>query len=289
MIAGNDELMTLQEYISKEEELEAEARDVLPGRFDTCTYRMGYINQSVYVCRTCVVDNRPAAVCYSCSIECHTSCELIELMGKRDFRCDCGNDCFTTGCKLEPRKDGINTINKYESLQNFSGYFCTCHKSYGDEEEQTMYQCLPCQDWFHEGCIAGLPNPDTFSDFICANCPKHALRQVLTCSTNMALSSDDSAWFMAENWRDSICKCDSCTILLSDYKYFAEEPVFWEPEPDDGTSPLIEGLLQNRQLLDKGSLAMSKLKEKLASFFNSHPKDTVSRADIERFFGSLQK
>lgn len=291
MAAEDDESMTLQEYITKEEQLEAEARDVLPGKFDECTYKMGYINQSVYVCRSCVVDNRPAAVCYSCSIECHTSCDLVELMGKRDFRGDCGNSRYATCCKLEPSKDNENTHNVYEPLHNFSGRFCSCDQLCNAEVEETMYQCLSCQDWFHESCIDGLPDPDSFADFICAKCPKTILRQVLNCGkTGVDLSGDDQAWFLQENWRDSVCRCDRCTALLNDYKYIAEEPVFWEPEPDDGkitATNVVNTLLQDRNLLDKGSMAMNKLKDKLSLFLKNYPKDTVSREDIELFFASL--
>lgn len=92
---GNDEVLTLQEYIDRETALEAEARETLPGKFDECTYHLGYINQPIYVCLGCLKDNgKPAAICYACSISCHTRCDLIELNGRRGFRCDCGNSKF---------------------------------------------------------------------------------------------------------------------------------------------------------------------------------------------------
>jgi len=91
------EVLTLQEYISRERQLEIEAYETLPGKFDECTYNQGYINQSVLICRSCVKkDGNVAGVCYGCSISCHTKCELVELFVKRSFRCDCGNSRFTS-------------------------------------------------------------------------------------------------------------------------------------------------------------------------------------------------
>lgn len=95
----SDEVVTLRAFLDEQAALETAAKEVLPGKFDFCTYDLGYINQPVYVCQSCVKEGAKAgsaAICYSCSIQCHTHCELIELMYRRDFRCDCGNDKFTS-------------------------------------------------------------------------------------------------------------------------------------------------------------------------------------------------
>lgn len=94
MIGKEEATITLQEFLEQEAELEAAAIEALPGKFDECTYGQGYINQPVFVCLSCVKHGEEAGICYSCSIACHTQCELIELMGRRSFRCDCGNSKF---------------------------------------------------------------------------------------------------------------------------------------------------------------------------------------------------
>jgi E3 ubiquitin-protein ligase UBR7 len=91
-----DEQITLQEFLERERRMEVEAGEALPGKFDKCTWGIEEkIVQPLYVCRSCVKEKEnPAVVCYSCSISCHSKCDLIELYEKRYFRCDCGNSLF---------------------------------------------------------------------------------------------------------------------------------------------------------------------------------------------------
>jgi E3 ubiquitin-protein ligase UBR7 len=56
---------------------------------------------------------------------------------------------------------------------NFEGRFCTCDKEYDvNAEEGTMFQCLVCEDWFHEKCIGEgrVPDQDEFDGFVCQGC-----------------------------------------------------------------------------------------------------------------------
>lgn len=56
---------------------------------------------------------------------------------------------------------------------NFEGRFCTCDKEYDvNAEEGTMFQCLVCEDWFHEKCIGEgrVPDQDDFDGFVCQEC-----------------------------------------------------------------------------------------------------------------------
>lgn len=95
---SDEEPITLQEYLEQEAQWEQEAIAAFPGKFDECTYVKGYIRQPLYVCRSCLQDSKGgvAAICYSCSLACHASCDLIELYAKRHFRCDCGNESFAS-------------------------------------------------------------------------------------------------------------------------------------------------------------------------------------------------
>lgn len=90
-----EECLTLQEYLERDQSLQRMACESLPGRFDRCTWELSGISQPLYVCRECVVGaSEPAVICYSCSIACHPKCNLVELLEKRNLRCDCGNGLF---------------------------------------------------------------------------------------------------------------------------------------------------------------------------------------------------
>ncbi|KAI9469703.1 MAG: hypothetical protein EXX96DRAFT_491758 [Benjaminiella poitrasii] len=161
--------VTALDYIERQEQLEKDAQDVLPGKFEKCTFPMGYIRQPLYACKTCTVDaideeNKEslAGICYSCSIACHAEHDLFELFPKRHFRCDCGlpgklND---HPCSLMlPAKRILkkNEENKYN--HNFKGKYCRCDKYYDPEkEERTMYQ---------------IPEAiEDFEGYVCRSCTK---------------------------------------------------------------------------------------------------------------------
>ena len=62
-------------------------------------------------------------------------------------------------------------MNQYN--HNFEGRFCNCDQVYDvDAEEGTMFQCLICEDWFHEKCIGEgrVPDQDEFDGFVCRHC-----------------------------------------------------------------------------------------------------------------------
>lgn len=54
---------------------------------------------------------------------------------------------------------------------NFLGRFCSCDTPFNSEATSSdMLQCLICEDWFHEDCLASVPDPESFTDFICRTC-----------------------------------------------------------------------------------------------------------------------
>lgn len=144
-----------------------EAAETLPRKFDECSFDQGYVRQNVYVCQTCAQEGQePAGICYSCSISCHGDHELVELQAKRHFRCDCGGAKFSAQCTLyEKDREGVlNSENIYG--RNFNDEYCICGDSY-EPVSDTMLQCLICEDWFHDTCLGGIPEDDSFDDFIC--------------------------------------------------------------------------------------------------------------------------
>lgn len=187
------ESLTAVDYIKSREELEKEARELMPFDPSECTYNNGELRQPIFACLTCSeTNNEKIGVCYSCSIQCHSSHEIVELFSKRNFVCDCGTTKMSKtpngGCQLRlksnegerrlsvPRTGFENTsLSKSHEVeispedipslsnlynQNFDGLFCSCKKQYNPlEETGNMIQCyfgFSCgEDWFHDECILG--------------------------------------------------------------------------------------------------------------------------------------
>ncbi|KAL4878601.1 putative metaphase-anaphase transition protein [Aspergillus karnatakaensis] len=173
---------TAKEFIESQMRLEADAREVLPYSFDSCTQNLGPLRQTLFACLTC---NPPpstpdapftaAGVCYSCSIVCHGEHTLVELFTKRNFVCDCGTTRIATSpCTLRnDPKTGAKGVqgeephagNHYNA--NFKNRFCGCGEDYNAHEEKgTMFQCLGLgtvetggcgEDWWHPECLISLP------------------------------------------------------------------------------------------------------------------------------------
>ncbi|KAI1306274.1 hypothetical protein EDD11_004828 [Mortierella claussenii] len=161
---AEQDTITVSEYIAQQEQLEKEAKELFPKKFDI----------PVYSCLTCNPNpSEEAGFCYSCSISCHGDHNLIELFTKRSFRCDCGTQKFkTTKCTIDPKPAGsINELNQYN--HNYLGKFCWCDIQYDPaKEESTMLQCVVCEDWFHDTCIGITPHNDDFDDYICRTCTR---------------------------------------------------------------------------------------------------------------------
>lgn len=168
-LQNDEEGFTAAQLIEKQAELEEAARQAVPFSFTKggCTYERGYIRQPIYACKTC----GGGGVCAGCSVGCHADHELVELFAKRNFRCDCGTFSICRGktekektllpCSLRDKNLNFapqNDQNAYN--QNFEGHFCRCErgKTYDPEkEDETMFQCLDCEDWLHESCTSLRP------------------------------------------------------------------------------------------------------------------------------------
>ena len=170
-------------FIDEQTALEADAREVLPYKFDKCTYDLGPLRQEIYACLTCSPPPAsaaqvytPAGICYSCSISCHGEHNLVELFQRRNFVCDCGTTrlLWTSPCTL--RSDlatGARGVVSQEAAEgnhynhNFQDKFCACEQEYDAETEKgTMFQCIGLgtvetggcgEDWYHPECLMGLP------------------------------------------------------------------------------------------------------------------------------------
>lgn len=208
-----DSPITAVDYIHTQLALERRARELMPYDPDACTYIKGELRQQVYACLTCsrANGNVPIGVCYSCSIQCHSTHDLVELFTKRKFVCDCGTTKMAKtsngACRLRlhdrteqhkthsvprprtgsgpssrshllvefPAEDIPSLGNLYN--HNFEGRFCECKRVYNPlEETGNMHQChfgFVCgEDWFHEDCILGY-TPGLFG-------PKRAVKEEVT-------------------------------------------------------------------------------------------------------------
>lgn len=144
----------------------------MPYEPDKCTFNdpiESIGRQQVFACLTCFRNPRNQGqrngVCYSCSIQCHSDHELVELFTRRGFTCDCGTTRMPSagGCNLRKNFDALDPPESLTNVycHNFEGRFCDCDEAFVPEEQRgTMFQCLlgdVChEDWFHEECILGL-------------------------------------------------------------------------------------------------------------------------------------
>lgn len=224
---GEDEVgFTAADLIAQQSRLEAQANEAIPFQFDTCTHERGYIRQPVYACKTC----GGGGVCAGCSVSCHAEHELVELFNKRKFRCDCGTPnlyrqhepnravrCTRLTVQLEYpqgakpcslRKPGFSPQNDGNAYNhNFDGGFCYCErgKTYDPEkEDETMFQCIVCEEWLHESCtslrpsVAKRPAPDSGSSTQAVTAPEveaplidHDLFDLMICDACVRKPNND--------------------------------------------------------------------------------------------------
>ena len=275
---------TAADLIEQQERLEMQATEAIPFRFDECTRAKGHIRQPVYACRTC----GGGGVCAGCSVACHGDHDLIELFHKRHFMCDCGSEnmyrkrpaaeLLSTGypadaqpCSLRP--DGFapgSAENQYG--QNFDGHFCICERGYNydpDTEEETMLQCLVCEEWLHESCThGGVIKQSEFDCMICDTCVRKRENAVLrdyAGSPGWLVVADETAGgvkrgnrsvlgtekprgafhpqrreisaprldvYLVPGFRSRICACDECTPRWAGLPFVTHEEESYDP-PDD--------------------------------------------------------
>jgi len=221
------------------------------GNENACTYDEGYINQPVYGCKTCKKDER-FGFCFGCSMNCHLEHEVFELFDKRNFRCDCGTPKSGWNCSFHGPLSDDNFENKYN--HNFDHLYCWCNSSY-NEQENVMYQCIICMDWFHLECIQKkesetIPSVDIVCDFICCDCVKQnsfllyyypILKQSNINDTESSLNNKEENknineenkgivcklenlkeknsvqnTFWIKDWCNNLCRCDNCLKIYTD-------------------------------------------------------------------------
>jgi len=355
---------------------ESSARDILPYSFERCTAPLGHLRQSLYSCLTCSPlepETQRGGICYSCSIQCHGSHNLVELFNKRDFVCDCGTTRMgPTPCSLRKvAKQEPASGNRYD--HNFDGRFCACDVMYDPVVETgTMFQCLVCEDWFHEKCIGEetMPSQEDFDVFVCQGCvgkyewlrryvanremclstlerypelkvdvetvqveisgplapPPSASRETVSVKRTLSpqpvspqqskrvkveqipdkdfckwsiLPSPPStpfALFLQENFRDHLCRCDSCSVhRLSTLPMLSTEEETYEPDEDtsdtdsllDAGTKALESLPRTQAL--NGIVAYQALSTKLKTFFQGFVQTgrVVTSDDVHGFFAEI--
>jgi len=146
-------IVTLMDDLDNQNLLIRTAAEAIPHQFDKCTHQLGYLRQAVSLCLDC---KEQRGLCGACSVSCHGDHHQIELFPKRNFRCDCPTRAIYHPCTLNgaPTATGndkldVNEFNQYNQNYEGGGRFCRCHSNYdGTKEQETMVQCLACEDWF---------------------------------------------------------------------------------------------------------------------------------------------
>lgn len=169
-------MSSLAAYVEAQDRLDREAREMFPYDFSTCSVDEGYVKQQVFACLTCMRESHAdhaGGVCYSCSITCHGEHDLVELFNRRAFKCDCGTPLVgQNACTITNTKRDSNLENEYND--NFKNIFCYCRVNYDPSTEDcVMFQCLLCENWFHDKCIRAeedLPDEESFEHYICRSC-----------------------------------------------------------------------------------------------------------------------
>ncbi|ORX67591.1 hypothetical protein DL89DRAFT_269381 [Linderina pennispora] len=331
--AADEAIVTAHSFLVHQADLEREAAEVLPGKFDECTYDKGYIRQPLFACLTCThppskyqrskadtgPETAPAGMCYSCSIECHTGHEVIELFAKRSFQCDCGTARLLPAgkgscCELKSTRTMLaeftNTKNAYN--HNFWGFYCRCDKFYDPDDSTVMIQCYICNDWYHDRCIGKMPDEDDYEDYIC----RERIDTTLVFRGAIAwlpytsaeeqkvdvVSTEDKAQENADERprkrtktsacrllpdNNDICTCVVCIkkIEMQNLEFLLDSDEIVEPEVDDSRGESLIRRMDHTRAVDAASAyhAMStKLKEYLRPFASTGK--VVTQQDIAKFF-----
>ncbi|EPY49348.1 zinc finger protein Mlo2 [Schizosaccharomyces cryophilus OY26] len=313
------EELTAEQYVERQRELELEAREAYPYKFDECTYSKGYLKQTLYACLTCQREAECLnGVCYGCSISCHADHELVELFHKRHFQCDCGT--VRTGeepCKIRKTTNECAPENQYN--HNFQGQFCTCDTFYDPEQESgVMFQCILCEDWFHDRCLEvsnqgkSLPDSESFEWVICKDCVFKYRNCLLNRQHVLPFQKEEQLVprFLDEHFREQLCPCGSCIELRKSQMpiLIEDEPIYEQPEDSDmenesgdeaedmnSLDEVVSSTMQDiLHVLDRlprvqaieGVHAYNRLKNELTEFLLPFARENkvVTKEDISNFF-----
>lgn len=289
--------LTLFEHLQREREVEILAAQTYPFKVDKCSATFETpLTQTIYACLTCTGIK---GYCYACHIECHTDHEVVEVGVRRDFICDCKDNCH-----LKKTKTSTNHKNTYNSPHNFEGRFCWCDTNPDEadgEEESVMFQCLICEDWFHDRCIKDLPtDTNSFTDFVCRDCvDKGADVSLSFCTKRGSIEHNSTNLFLAEGWRDLICKCSVCINYIERHhlSFILNPPDVYEPERDinAGLSMYDLGIKALASIppdqTHRGIIGMKRLKMALSTRLKEIEAEnrSVTTHDIQSFFADFNR
>lgn len=168
LLKKNEEIEEIEEIEEDIVETEANWETVGLSSKILCTKEEGYIQQNVFVCKTCLDNNHSiGGLCETCSKMCHIGHEIVNIGLKKNFKCDCGTSRF----KNYPCKFSDQTIfednDKNIYNHNFKQEYCYCNEPYSINDEYV--QCYECDDWFHNKCITDDEIPDDLT-YLCELC-----------------------------------------------------------------------------------------------------------------------
>ena len=201
-----------------------------------------------------------------------------------------------------------NAGNRVKAKHNFTGRYCFCDEKVDEDNTPIMFQCLFCEDWFHESCLGEMPDHESFNEMVCQDCCPSFLKKYengrrifrylpspgFRFSHEIKESEESFALYLDEGWLDELCRCDACTRLYEPFPFLMAYEDVYMPALDEATEEssydkaLKETEKLDRRLVLKSTKALEKLKKHLVDFLKpfAETNTVVSREDIQDFFNA---
>ena len=147
-----EDSVTAVDYLESQLRLEREARELMPFEPDECTFEKGELRQPVFACLTCSKENNdtPIGVCYSCSIQCHSTHELVELFTKRNFTCDCGTTKMAKtsngACQLRRKGNDVVGVSSFSTTTTTTMTTGSSSRRFSSTSASSVHLDLPAED-----------------------------------------------------------------------------------------------------------------------------------------------
>jgi hypothetical protein len=278
---------------------------------------------AVCVCRTCTTraalpegPSLPSIVCQACADACHADHDTFALGNKHGLVCQCAPPhCALSDVAAAPLPTSqVWWLREHHNARN---RFCVCDAEYQGEKDDTMHQCIGCEDWFHVKCLGGLDATTGSTDglLVCTACRRSCSPLALwvraakaagsvskpLCIAQAVLDSDTSTqseqiapiFVTVEELEAVVCPCDACS---SQRNAAHLEWLFDEEQAADGAvdvemSPFPPSIQGKRVLELEYAYAWGAAKRRLYSLFQECARENrvVTERDVRLALAEIQR